>query len=82
MKVKEELPEPYFEINKAFFFSVFNRCTLFRAMWQLLMVKIRFYSKISECVDKITEYFYTLFSNLFKYLEDTHLRLIITLQSG
>jgi len=73
MKVKEDLPEPYDEIKKAFF-AVFNRSTLYRAVWQLLMAEMRFYGKISEDVDKIIDHFYTLFPNLFTYLEDTRLQ--------
>ena len=73
MKVKEELPEPYHEIKKALF-AVFNRSTLYRSIWQLLMAEIRFYGKISEDVDKIIDQFYTLFPNLFRYKEDTRLQ--------
>ena len=72
MKVKEELPEPYNEIKKELF-AVFNRSTLYRSVWQLLMAEIRFYGKVSEDVDKIIDHLYTLFPNLFKYKEDTRL---------
>ncbi len=57
MRVKEELSEPYDEIKKAFF-SVLNRSTPFRAVWQLLMEKMRLYDKITKDIDKII---YTLF---------------------
>ena len=73
MKVKEDLPEPYDEIKKVLF-AVFNRSTLYRAVWQLLMAEIKFYGKFSEDVDKIIDHFYTLFPNLFRYLEDTRLQ--------
>lgn len=73
MKVKEDLPEPYDEIKKALF-AVFNRSTLYRAIWQLLMAEIKFYGKISEDVDKIIDHFYTLFPNLFRCKEDTRLQ--------
>ena len=73
MKVKEDLPTPYDEIKQALF-AVFNRSTLYRAVWQLLMAEIRFYGKISEDVDKMIDHFYTLFPNLFKYKEDTQLQ--------
>ncbi|TES95116.1 MAG: DDE domain-containing protein, partial [Promethearchaeota archaeon] len=73
MKVKEELPEPYDEIKKVLF-AVFNRSTLYRAVWQLLMAEVKLYGKGSEKVDKIIDQFYTLFPNLFRYLEDTRLQ--------
>lgn len=73
MKVKEDLPKPYDKIKQALF-AVFNRSTLYRAIWQLLMAEIKFYGKISEDVDKIIDHFYTLFPNLFKYKEDTRLQ--------
>ena len=73
MKVKEDLPEPYDEIKKALF-AVFNRSTLYRAVWQLLIAEIRLYGKISEDVDKIIDHFYKLFPNLFRCKEDTRLK--------
>jgi transposase-like protein len=73
MKVTEDLPEPYDEIKKALF-AVFNRSTLYRAVWQLLMAEMRFYNKISEDVDNIIDHFYILFPNLFRYFEDTRLQ--------
>ena len=73
MKVKEDLPEPYDEIKKSLF-AVFNRSTLYRAVWQLLMAEIKFYGKVSEDVDTIIDHFYTLFPNLFRYKEDTRLK--------
>lgn len=73
MKVKEDLPQPYDEVKKALF-AVFNRSTLYRAVWQLLMAEMKLYGKISEKVDKIIDQFYILFPNLFRYKEDTRLQ--------
>ena len=57
MKVTEDLPEPYDDVKKALF-AVFNRSTLYRSVWQLLMAEMKLYGKISEKVDKIIDQFY------------------------
>lgn len=66
MRVKEELSEPYDEIKKAFF-SVLNRSTPFRAGWQLLMVKMRLYDKITKDIDKIIDTLFKLVKIFGRY---------------
>ncbi len=61
------------EIKKVLF-AVFNRSTLYRAEWQILLAEMKLYKKVSEDVDKIIDHFHTLYPLLFIYLEDARLQ--------